>query len=521
MTWEMDWADRIEEERSRWQAPRTLASSAEELRSLLRASPPKARHAAAVLAAFQDACKYGMQEDAYYADLYRDAVMRLRQLEELKAHGHPKTVHDLVQVCLRLPADAEPSSEGWRVCRRDVSRQTHHFWARVKSGTQIGRSCFTSSLEEVPNKLAGMSAVGMTHALRALSRFRAASSQDVCELLRLVDASLNQWVVGVALTALASSNDRGLAWQGLPGLVELAPRLLQVVAAFPHRGPHETVSWAAPCDFVRQQQREHFASETRRAASLVLTRIEPCVLAQKEPSDASSLGVVTVSLRLGSARVRRHTLATLREVQPPSILAPLAATLLEHARGCDSHELSEIDHLIARVPDVGLERIPHVLLATRPLLWPAAALSLQTTASAIVTASRAATSTTTGTARASPAARPSPALVRQRQQLGLRVLLRLAGPCLDALLRDAQASAEGVPIEAVDDSDEAKEARLDGLLDDVAVATRGLGGEDDDPLCELAGRFVAAVEAPGGASARRHEKRVAQGCGGLVAQSLA
>ena len=73
------------------------------------------------------------------------------------------------------------------------------------------------------------------------------------------------------------------------------------------------------------------------------------------------------------------------------------------------------------------------------------------------------------------------------------------------LLRDAQASTEGLPLEAVDDSDAAREARLDGLLNDVAVATRSSGGEDDDPLRERAGRFVAAARTAGGqmiASAR-------------------
>ena len=76
---------------------------------------------------------------------------------------------------------------------------------------------------------------------------------------------------------------------------------------------------------------------------------------------------------------------------------------------------------------------------------------------------------------------------------------------LDALLRDAQAFATGVavqatgtvPVQVMGDTDAAKEARLDGLLDDVAAATRGLSGDGDDPLVELASRFVAAVEAPG------------------------
>merc|ERR1719231_136441 len=426
----MDWADRIiEEERARRSPPppRTLATSAEELRSLLQ-KPPKAHHSASLHAALNDACNYGLRESgSRYADLHRAAMARLRQLEELKAHGHPKTINDLVNVCLSFPADAEPSSEGWRVERRATpTRPVHHFWRRCgETRNPSPMTSFASSLEEVPNALTGMSALGMTHALRALSRFRAASSHDVEELIQLVRGSSNPWVGGVGLTALASSNDRGLDWQGLPSLVELAPRLLQVVAAFP-RGPYgaQPASWTAPGDPTRRRQQAHLASEARRAALVVLTRIEPCMLARREPSLASALDVVTPSLTLGGARVRRHTLETLLEVQAPTLLAPLAAVLLEHARSCDSRELAMVSELVARVPDAELERTLLVL---------------------------------------------SPAPMRPRQQLGLQVLLRLAGPCLDTLLRDAQASAEGLPLEAVDDSDAAREARLDELLNDVAV----------------------------------------------------
>jgi len=534
MTWEMDWADRIEEEereREREHAARThdvatsrelrLATMSRQLRLLLDTLRPKARHAPALRAAFKDACDYGLNSTA---DLYCDATARLRQLDELTAHGHPATIRELANVCLSIPADAEPSGQGWRVAARRYMRRL--------------ATSFDVSLEEVPNSCSGLSAVGMTHALRALSRFRAASSQDVGELVRLITSSSNPWVGGVGLTALASSD--GLAWQ-TPSLVELVPRLLQVVDDFP--GPYAT--WGTQGESIRREQKEHLASEARRAAAVVLTRFDPCLVAQQEPRLASSVAAVTALLALDSGRVRRWTLEMLRDVQPTALLAPLAATLLEHACSCASRELSECEYLVARVADADLERNPQVLPPARALLSPPptvvarrAAATASATARPIAAArpiavTRPIAATTTATTRpiaardlwiaaTRAAAEARPPLLRGRQQLGLQVLLRLAGPHLDTLLRDAHASTEGVlghatHAEGVEDTDEAKDARLDGLLDDVALATRGLGGEDDEQLCELASRFVAAVEAPGGASAQRHEKSAAQGCGGLVA----
>ena len=61
------------------------------------------------------------------------------------------------------------------------------------------------------------------------------------------------------------------------------------------------------------------------------------------------------------------------------------------------------------------------------------------------------------------------------------------------------------PDDNDDDTDEVKEARLERLLDDVAAATHGLDSED--PLCELASRFVAAVEVPGGAAGTEARER--------------
>ena len=79
--------------------------------------------------------------------------------------------------------------------------------------------------------------------------------------------------------------------------------------------------------------------------------------------------------------------------------------------------------------------------------------------------------------------------------LGVKALLRLAGPRLEETLR----LAEGV--DETDESDEARTQRLDGLLDEVGTVVRGLA--EDNPLCQLAQRFVAEVEAPGSAAVAR------------------
>ena len=51
----------------------------------------------------------------------------------------------------------------------------------------------------------------------------------------------------------------------------------------------------------------------------------------------------------------------------------------------------------------------------------------------------------------------------------------------------------------------------------MAEVARGWGtSEGDDPLCDLAGRVVAAVEAPGGASALRNQRSAALTCGGVM-----
>merc|ERR1719473_1090334 len=98
MTWEMDWADRIEghycpsppRERIR-----TLATSAIELSQLLVMRPPAARHAVELRAAYEDACNYGLNSSGAYVDLKRKTLVRLEQLEELEMHGHPATMHEL------------------------------------------------------------------------------------------------------------------------------------------------------------------------------------------------------------------------------------------------------------------------------------------------------------------------------------------------------------------------------------------------------------------------------------------
>ena len=175
--------------------------------------------------------------------------------------------------------------------------------------------------------------------------------------------------------------------------------------------------------------------------------------------------------------------------------------LLEHAAGhscAASREVTEVGYLLTRVADAELQTTPQVIPPVRALLLPPCGLQR-----------------TSARGRATERAALSPELQRARQTLGLRVLLRLAGPHLDALLRDADAQV------AADDTDEAKEARLSALLDDVAAVVCGLGSEGEEPLFELAARFVAKVEAPGGASAQRHEKSAMLGCGGLIAGAAA
>ena len=501
MTWEMDWADRIEEERAR---SRTLSDSAQDLRQLLETLPPKARHGTSLRRAFKDACDYGLANNPFYADIHRDATARLRQIEELEAHGHPATIRGLVDVCSSLPVDAEPSSQGWRESRPVMTARPLRAWEAAHrvaparpvmtvrrlavARTALSGASFESSLEEVPNVLTGLSATSMTHALRALSRFRASSPQDVSEVVRLIRGTSNPWVGGVALTVLASSDRHGELSQRLPCFAELTPLLLHAVCRFPSE-PFAPWGPPAPLNSSKRRQREHVASEARRAAAIVLSRIAPGCVARIAPALASSAGVVKALLSLGSKRVRTHALETLRTVQPPSLLAPVSATLLEHAASCALDELLELTALMARVPDADLAKTAQVLPPTRALLLQHAGAPLPSDASSRETS-----------------------LPRTRQHLGLQVLLCLAGPDLDALLRDAQAFATGVavqatgtvPVQVMGDTDAAKEARLDGLLDDVAAATRGLSGDGDDPLVELASRFVAAVEAPGSVSAKRH-----------------
>ena len=68
-------------------------------------------------AAIEDAVNYGLDTETrrdVNATVYRSAMERLRQLEELEAYGHPTTIVELINVCLSLTAAAEPSSEGWR-----------------------------------------------------------------------------------------------------------------------------------------------------------------------------------------------------------------------------------------------------------------------------------------------------------------------------------------------------------------------------------------------------------------------
>merc|ERR1719453_188998 len=114
-----------------------------------------------------------------------------------------------------------------------------------------------------------MTGVGMTYALRALSRFRAASSADIKELIRLLRGTANPYVAGVCLTTLATNvaltsyaNGRHSTAEGLKPdshsqstvgagfgelfLGELAATLLQVVEAFPGRAYREWGQRSAP-----------------------------------------------------------------------------------------------------------------------------------------------------------------------------------------------------------------------------------------------------------------------------------
>ena len=536
MTWEMDWADRIAEEYAKAEeysrAPRTLATSVAELKELVATLTIKAQNAARLRGAIKDAVDHGLDTETRRDDanalVYRGAMARLRQLEELDACGHPTTLEELIEVCVSLPKNAEPSSEGWRATAAPAATRFGHWRVAPRKRERCWYAALETSnrvaeLEAVPSSLSGqMSAAGVTQALRALSRFRAASSRDVGHLVRLVDGSPNPWVVGVGMIALASS-EKGLRLLVEPSvkssLAELAPHLWQVVAEGDGWGRWWGLPVANRASYASgpdDAQRAHMRTQVRRAAAVVLTLIEPRAIARHAPHLGSSelaraaslVWATRYLLELDSTRVRRHTFETLCNVQPAALLVPLAPTLLEHAAGRDSpssrEEVTEISALLARMPDADLQTTPQVLSPARALLSPRG--PQQTTPGAFGRMKK-----------------PSPELQRARQTLGLRVLLRLAGPHLDALLHNAQAlqAAQASAAASVDDTDKAKEARLCALLDDVVAVTRGLGPEGDDQLCELAASFVAVVEAPGGASAQRHEKSAALGCGGLVAGAAA
>ena len=583
MTWEMDLADRWEEQYGRPLQEDPYLCATTKLRKLLQTLPPKARHASEFRAAFKHARDLGLDAVSQPLNLYDDAMARMRELEELEDFGSPTCIKQLVDVCLSLPSDAEPSLAEWcraprppRTLPRTLPRTSPRTSPRTFSGNVYRRGInnasssaqlFAASLEETPYSLEGtMSGVGMTHSLRALSRFRAASLADIKELIRLVRSATNPYVAGVGLTTLAvnvafpsnvlhstgTDTDESQRQSTLGDILsELAPTLLQVVEAFPgkvygewgDRGAPEwqdlqTVSKYVPAGAreglgtwssmdvtwlrLRLERNARVAREAQRAATIILCRIEPHLVASFAPEDAARPSVVAALLARDSAKLRRHTWATLRGV-PPDLLAALTPTLLGHAASCEEEaDLSEIANLIASAPDALLATTPQVLPPTRVLLTQKPQVSAGLSAG-----------------------HTSSELLRSRRALALGVLVRLAGPHLDTLLYDAQVTGEGAGDEGegeggegegegkgegevrgaqgnrqgeeasrASESDEAKDIRLNGLLEDVAVALRGY--EDADPLCELASRFVASVEAPGGASAKRHAKSAARDCGGLI-----
>ena len=171
-------------------------------------------------------------------------------------------------------------------------------------------------------------------------------------------------------------------------------------------------------------------------------------------------------LQHGVADLRHAALHALKAVDPAT-LGRHAPQLLAQLQGAPDDNLTGLCALLHTMPDDAIETNSAVLLPCRALLR---------------------------TRR------------RRVQEEAMRVLLRLArrGPKLDGMLRDA-AAAEGDRDDH--DSDEARSRRLDGLLDDVGDAIRGLG--EEEPLCRLARAFIDLVEAPGGAAATRRAAEVA------------
>ena len=229
MTWEEDWADRIEEEYARQgyglnARSRTLSTSVAELETLVVKLQQTARSAPALRAAIKDAVDHGLvlRSDSNGV-IYRSAMERLRQLEELEACGHPTTAAELIKVCSSLPIAAEPSSEGWRAAPAQAVLRFGHRQLSRKKGESCWRAAFESSLEAVPHSLTGqMSAAGMTHTLRALSRFRATSSQDIRQLVRLVRGSSTNGLPQCGALRRRSHATSWVAWRPLK-----APRPLR------------------------------------------------------------------------------------------------------------------------------------------------------------------------------------------------------------------------------------------------------------------------------------------------------
>merc|ERR1719453_811311 len=188
---------------------------------------------------------------------------------------------------------------------------------------------------------------------------------------------------------------------------------------------------------LRKQRNAHVAREAQRAAAIILCRIEPHLVARLAPQDAARPTVVRALLARDSTKLRRHTWATLRGL-PPSLLAALTPTLVGHAASCPGPELSEIASLIASAPDVLLVATPQVLPPARVLLrQPPGPVP-------------------------GPGPAPPSTLLRARRTLALSLLIRLAGPHLDALLHDAQVMSPGEGVEGAqarsEDTDAAKDA---------------------------------------------------------------
>ena len=101
---------------------------------------------------------------------------------------------------------------------------------------------------------------------------------------------------------------------------------------------------------LRLERNARVAREAQRAATIILCRIEPHLVASFALEDAARPSVVAALLARGQ-RQAPALLLRLRFVACLQTLAALTPTLLGHAASCEEADLSEIANLIASAPD--------------------------------------------------------------------------------------------------------------------------------------------------------------------------